>query len=420
MKTKKERLFRWALWWGLGIVVVCLAALLTDSFMNMGESTSSDELASPMFETIYRLIYRFGIWPIIIYIGIIGPIVEEFCFRLWGDSKRWTGYTSVVLMSLWGLAIGWWAGLLTLAAGITIMVVLRNDRTKRLFALMMLSSAIFALAHIGNYTPDQGLFMFIVALAHKLGMGLVASYLVINHNILWSMGFHILNNIIVAIPLGLMFHMVTDQTDTIESDNYRLEMRCVLVEDDNIDSNNNFFSNTDTNHHFASMSHFADQTLRYSSWGKGDNPMTGNVKITAVNDWPKCTFDLVFKRKPFAYDALIEDLVASKWIRIDTVVEDAYRMYIADTALLAANDTTGFTYFDLQLFLHSEHSVMSEYDYNEGITFHITGIDHSNKNSLSLEEIRAILERQGIVIEPTEERMTHYTIHGTYNPLSEL
>lgn len=415
-KEKKPRLFRWALWWGLGIVVVCLAVMIAEALSTMGESTGSTDITGPMYDVIYRIIYQFGIWPIIIYIGVIGPVFEELCFRLWGDGKQWTGYTSVVLMSLWGLLIAPWVGLLTLAAGIVVMAGLRKDRTKRLFALMMLSTLIFALAHISNYDATEGVFTFVVAILHKVGMGLVASYLVINHNILWSMGFHVLNNGIFAALMGIAFEYTDGSVTSIETDDFRLDMRCVLVEDDMVEDNNRFFMDTDTNYIFGSMSHFANQAMIYC---KHHGQWLGNVKSTPVNACPKFAFDLVFKREPFAYDALIKELEDREWIQIDTTVEDAYRMYIADTALLAANKSTGFTYLDLRYLVYGHFNIMSS-DGDSDDAFHITGIDYSNVNTLTIEDVKAILERQGIAVEPSEERLTHYKIYGAYNPLDEL
>lgn len=411
-KEKKPRLFRWALWWGLGIVVVCLAIMIAEALSTMGESTGSTDITGPMYDVIYRLIYQFGIWPIIIYIGVIGPVFEELCFRLWGDGKQWTGYTSVVLMSLWGLLIAPWVGLLSLAAGIVIMAGLRNDRTKRLFALMMLSTLIFALAHISNYDASEGVISFVVAILHKVGMGLVASYLVINHNILWSMGFHILNNSIMAALMGIAFEYTDGSVTSIETDDFRLDMRCVLVEDDMVEDNNRFYKGSDTNYIFGSMSHFANQAMIYCM---EDGQWLGKVKSTPVDAWPKFAFDLVFKREPFAYDALIKELEDREWIQIDTALEDAYRMYIADTALLATNDTTGLSYRDVQYLLYDDFNIMSK-DCNDCDVFHISGIDYSNVNTLTIEDVKAILERQGIAIEPA----THYIIYGTYNPLDEL
>ena len=49
----KPRLFRWALWWGLGIVVACLAILLVYSFTN---PESANELSGPLMNQVYAMI----------------------------------------------------------------------------------------------------------------------------------------------------------------------------------------------------------------------------------------------------------------------------------------------------------------------------------------------------------------------------
>ena len=64
-KTKEPKLFKWALWWGLGIVMVCLTILLIN-----GESLG--DLGGPMIDALYRRIYQFGLFPVILYIGLVG------------------------------------------------------------------------------------------------------------------------------------------------------------------------------------------------------------------------------------------------------------------------------------------------------------------------------------------------------------
>lgn len=182
-----------------------------------------------MIEILYRLIYQMGIWPMVIYIGIIGPIIEELSFRLWGNGKSWTGYVSVVLITAWSASLAWWLALIVLVAGIAILIVFEKEQTKRLFALMIFSSALFATIHISNYDPSQGLFMFVIAILHKFGIGLVASYLVINHNILWSMGLHILNNGFLAAIIGFGFNAIANKTTVIENECFRLTMKPALT-----------------------------------------------------------------------------------------------------------------------------------------------------------------------------------------------
>lgn len=414
---KGERLFRWALWWGIGIVVICLAFLLIGAF---NESSTSDELSGPIMNTVYRLIYQFGIWPIVIYIGVVGPIFEEVCFRLWGDGKLWTGITSVILMTLWGLAIGWWLALLTALCGAAILIILRADKTKKLFALMLMSSVLFAVMHISNY--DGNWFMMCVAVLHKVGMGLVASYLVINYNILWAMLFHILNNSILAIPLGIGFHEISTSQIVIDNDDFRLEIRPVLVDNDSILYDNIFFADTDTNYHFCSTALFAEQAMYYEAWQNGIDPSKDSLNIIPDYNYPKCTFNLVYKTHPYNHHGLIKALEGKKLIRIDTTYSKAYEMRIADSSLLSKImvDSSYIAYSDVcyiarysvdSLIFTNKQKPLSDSLYIHGLSYG----DH-----LTLEELREILEPQGIVIEPSNRTMTTIEIHSTYEPLNEL
>ena len=123
-RTNKPKLFRWALWWGLGIIAVCLTIIIIK-----GESLEGFD--TPLMDAIYSMVYRFGILPVVLYIGIIGPVMEEFVFRLWGNGKLWTGITSIILMALFALAVGWWLSLFTIVCVVSILVYFREDRGKK-------------------------------------------------------------------------------------------------------------------------------------------------------------------------------------------------------------------------------------------------------------------------------------------------
>ena len=311
--ASKPRLFRWALWWGLGIVVTCLAILSVYEYIN---PSAADELGGPVVNVFYSLIYRYGIWPMVIIVGFLMPIFEEICFRLWGNGKLWTGITSIVLMALICLAIGWWLSLLAVLCGVAILMLFRDDKTKRLFALMLLSSVLFAVAHMGNYEGSS--FMMLVGIIHKLGFGLVASYLVINHNILWSMGLHILNNGILAIPFGLALAQVSDNVVTIDNENFRLEVRPVLVHDDKVCQTNWFLEDTETNYYFGNTANFAYQAFCYEQKQKGIDAIGDTVNFVTDNTYPKCSFKLVYKTQPFDHHGLIVAMEKEGLIKIDT------------------------------------------------------------------------------------------------------
>ncbi|MBQ6101007.1 MAG: CPBP family intramembrane metalloprotease [Bacteroidales bacterium] len=264
--TRKPRLFRWALWWGLGIILTSLVALVVYAIIN---PSVAEGMNAPLMKAVHSMISRFGIWPVIIYMGLVGPIMEEFSFRLWGNGKNWTGIVSVILIALWCFNVGWWFSLLALCAGVAILMIFKEDRSKRLFVLMLFSSALFALAHMGNY--DGNWFVVLIGVIHKFGFGLLASYLVVNHNILWSMGLHVINNSIVTIPLVLSIGQ-TSIIDNINNDNFTLEIRSVMAHDDSISEDNSFFADADTNYYFGNTASFVEQAMNYEAMQNGIDP----------------------------------------------------------------------------------------------------------------------------------------------------
>lgn len=322
--SRKPRLFRWALWWGLGVIVTSLVALIVYASIN---PDAVNEMNAPLMKAIYSMICRFGIWPVIIYMGLVGPIIEEISFRLWGNGKSWTGIVSVILMALWCLNVGWWFALLALCAGIAILMVFNEDRDKRLFVLMLFSSVLFAVAHMGNYEGNW--FVVLIGVVHKFGFGLLASYLVVNHNILWSMGLHIINNSIVVLPLVLTMGQ-TDTVEIIENTSFCLEVRPVVAHNDSISEDKSFFADTDTNYYFGNTANFAGQAWIYEAWQKGVDPNGDSVNIVTDNAYPHCSFKLIYKTQPFDHHGLIVAMEHAGFIKIDTTYNEIDKKTVLD------------------------------------------------------------------------------------------
>ena len=324
--TRKPRLFRWALWWGLGIVVTSLAILVVYSFIN---PSAFDESDGPMMNYIYSLTYRYGIVAMMLYMGVVGPIIEEISFRLWGNGRNWTGIASVILMALWCLSVGWLFSLFALCAGISVLMIFKKeDKNRRLFALMLLSSILFAVAHMNNY--DGNMFMTIVGVIHKLGFGLVASYLVVNHNVLWSMGLHIINNSVLALPLALAFGQVGNTVETFENANFCLEVRPVLVHNHSISQFNSFFADTDSGYYFGNTANFAGQAWIYEAWQNGIDPNGDSINIVTDNAYPNCSFKLVYKTQPYDHHGLILAMERAGFIKIDTTYNEIDKKTVLD------------------------------------------------------------------------------------------
>lgn len=322
--SRKTRRFRWALWWGLGVIVVSLVALAVYAAIN---PSAVSEMNAPLMRGIYSLVSRFGIWPVVIYMGVVDPIIEELSFRLWGNGKNWTGIVSVILMALWCFNVGWWFALLALCAGIAVLMVFNEDRAKLLFVLMLFSSVLFAVAHMGNYDGDW--FVVLLGVVHKFGFGLLASYLVVNHNILWSMGLHIINNSILTLPLLLTMGQ-TNTVETFENANFCLEVQPVLVRNDNISEDKSFFADADTNYYFGNTSNFAGQAWIYEALQNGVDPNGDSVNIVTDDAFPNCRFKLVFKTQPYDHHGLIVVMEKAGLIKIDTVYNEIEKKTVLD------------------------------------------------------------------------------------------
>lgn len=323
--TRKPRLFRWALWLGVGVIVTSLVTLVVYTVIN---PSAIEGMNSPFMKAVYSMVSRFGMWPVAIYMGLVGPIIEEVSFRLWGNGKNWTGIVSVILMALWCLIAGWWFSLIALCAGVAILMIFKEDRKKRLFALMLLSSVLFSVAHMGNY--DGNWFVVLIGVAHKFGFGLLAAYLVVNHNILWSIGLHVINNSLVTLPLVLSLGQTNTIGTTIFNDNFSLEIRPVLVHDDSISEENGFFFDADTNYYFGNTSGFAGQAMIYEAWQNGIDPNGNTISIVTDHSHPNCSFKLIYKTRPYDHHGLLATMENAGYIKIDTTYNDIDKKMVLD------------------------------------------------------------------------------------------
>ena len=430
-KTREPKLFKWALWWGIGIVVVCLTIIMI-------KEESLEDFGSPIMNALYNMIYQFGILPVILYVGLVGPIMEELVFRLWGNGKLWTGITSIILMALFTFSVGWWLSLITLVCGAFILIYFRDDRKKKLFSLMLLSSILFAVAHAGNYNGEGRWFMMFVSVLHKFGFGLVASYLVINYGLFWSMVFHVLHNSLFTIPFFLGVNAINKEVKIVENEDFRYEMRTVLIEDKQLDMSNKFYTNAVENIYFGNAAGFANQAMYYDVWSQGMDSNYDTVMLANVNfsEYPKCHFNLTFKQEPKNYHRLLNTLVEEGLIEIDTTVTQAYRMYITDTSKLVQGQQGGLISYkmlislvrqDIGLPIYAEipnkakgsgsNAYMGNSLYD---SLYVKDISYTNHRSdYTIDDLRTILEPQGIALEPTDRKMTIIAIKNKYNPLEE-
>ena len=325
---RKPRLFRWALWWGLGIMAVTLAVLIGEGLVADTPGFASDSMTAPMMNSIYRFVYRFGLWPVFLFIALVAPVYEELSFRLWGNGKQWAGITSVVLITIMTALTAWWAALPALLIGVFIVTRLRKERERLLLAMMIYSSVMFMVLHIGNYDASQGWFQFAMALLHKFGMGLVASYLVINHNILWSMAFHAINNSIVALIFLVVLHAESDTITSVSDDDCIVEIHPVLVEGDEQDD---FYIGWESDSVFCNIDSPGNVAHLLNAAAHLEDP-----SISCTYDWteyPKTEIKVTMLNGSRDYTHAVRLMEEQGWIALDTVThqDSIYTITVGDS-----------------------------------------------------------------------------------------
>ena len=400
-KSKKQRLFRWALWWGLGITIVSIALLFIPGL---------DDGQDPVGDLMYNLLDK-GFWLLLLIVGIIMPVFEECTFRLWGNGKMATGIISSILMSGFMMLYGWWAGLISLVAtlGVTLFV---KDRNRRLLAMMLLSSVLFMLAHTANY--GGALIPTIVALVEKFGFALLASYLVINHNLLWSIALHVANNSLAC--LAIYIGLANISPTTFSGEGHQIEIRPLILDKnaeirywptisgDTLTYNNNLdlmainLLEWDSSH---SYSYFYDTVVYYES------------SATHVKYNMQVVFDA---DKPHDYTAVVRTLERNEWIKMDTTVEQAYMITVLDSTKRIETDSSNISMWVGAYTLQRDGLPILQ---PEGFNHYEWNVSSTRKVG-SLDEARQLLEKAGLGLEPCNRKMTMIRITTLYDPLSEM
>lgn len=400
-KPKKQRLFRWALWWGLGITIVSIALLFIPGL---------DDGQDPVNDLMYNLLGK-GFWLLLLVVGIIMPIFEEITFRLWGNGKLATGIISSVLMSGIMLLFSWWAGVISLVAtlGVTLFI---KDRNRRLLAMMLLSSVLFMVAHTANY---GGHFVATaLALVEKFGFALLASYLVINHNILWSMALHILNNSIACIAIYIGIASITPTT--LNGDGLQITIRPLILEKDVV---MNYWptTNGDTLTYNNNLDLMAINLLEWDSTKSYSYFYDSVVYYESSATHVRYNMQVVFDAdKPHDYTAVVRTLEENGWIDLDTTVEQAYMITIVDSTKRAEADSTNIPMWVGAYTLQRDGLPILE---PEGFNYYEWPVVSDRKLG-SIDEARQLLEKAGLGLVPLDRSMTMIRVISTNNPLEEL
>lgn len=141
-------------------------------------------------------------WLVAVLVIFLAPLLEEPIFRLHLDlkiSSIWWGIGLSILM----LSEVWWPVALIWVYLFFLTYRVSKGNPPNLKYVIWISSALFALVHMGNFTDfDYGRYYYWVPfmVGAQFVVGLVLSYIRLNHGMKWGMLFHGVYNAVLVIP----------------------------------------------------------------------------------------------------------------------------------------------------------------------------------------------------------------------------
>lgn len=140
-------------------------------------------------------------WIIAIFGIVLAPLIEEPIFRLHLDLKITSIWYSLGLSLLFAMAI--WFPIIFIGYMIFLLIRAKSDNPPTLKFVVYFSAAFFGLVHITNFKDfDYGQFFYYIPflVAIQFWIGLILSYVRLNHGMSWAILFHGIYNAIFILP----------------------------------------------------------------------------------------------------------------------------------------------------------------------------------------------------------------------------
>lgn len=154
------------------------------------------------FDNLIEQMLKDHKWLVAISAIFLAPLLEEPIFRLHLDlkiSSIWWGIGLSVLL----LSEVWWPVALIWVYLFFLTYRVSKGNPPNLKYVIWISSVLFALVHMGNFTDfDYGRYFYWVPfmVGAQFVVGLVLSYIRLNHGMKWGMLFHGVYNAVLVIP----------------------------------------------------------------------------------------------------------------------------------------------------------------------------------------------------------------------------
>lgn len=154
------------------------------------------------FDNLIEQMLKDNKWLVAFLAIFLAPILEEPIFRLHLDlkiSSIWWGIGLSVLL----LSEVWWPVVLIWAYLFYLIYRVSKGNPPNLKYVIWISSSLFALVHMGNFTDfDYSRYFYWVPfmVGAQFVVGLVLSYIRLNHGMKWAIFFHGVYNAVLIIP----------------------------------------------------------------------------------------------------------------------------------------------------------------------------------------------------------------------------
>jgi len=179
------------------LVLLVLTLLIIIPYALILEAAGIDQ-----FDNLVEQMLKDNKWLVAIFAILLAPILEEPVFRLHLDLKRssicWSiGLGVLFLAQVWWLIIVFWFYLFFLLYKVS------KGNSPSLKLVLWMSASFFALIHMGNFTDfDYAKYFYWVPfmVGAQFIVGLVLSYIRLNHGMKWAILFHGVYNAVLIIP----------------------------------------------------------------------------------------------------------------------------------------------------------------------------------------------------------------------------
>lgn len=162
-----------------------------------------DTLGADQFDHLLEELLQKNKWVVAIAAIFFAPFIEEPIFRLHLDLKKssiwWSfGLSFLMLGQFWFIVVAFWLYLFYL------LYQINQGNPPRLKLVLWISAAFFALIHLGNFKDfDFAKYFYWVPflVSFQFIVGLVLSYIRLNHGMKWAMFFHGVYNAVLILPV---------------------------------------------------------------------------------------------------------------------------------------------------------------------------------------------------------------------------